>query len=191
MKELAELFLTFFKLGCITFGGGYAMVPVLDRELIKKKGWTTMEEVMDYYTIAQVTPGIIAVNVSTFIGFKRKGIPGGILATLGFILPGALIMIIIALGLQNFAELPAVRHAFAGIRVAVGALIADTVLKLFKGVFKDILAALVFLAALVLSAVWGFSPVLIILAAGVMGFFAYRPRKNKTPPAAGDQGGAR
>jgi chromate transporter len=193
MKECLNLFLTFCKLGCITFGGGYAMVPVLDRELVRKRGWTTMDEVMDYYTIAQVTPGIIAVNVSTFIGFKRKGIPGGIIATLGFILPGALLMLGIALFLQNFSDIPAVKHAFAGIRVAVGALIVDTVLKLVKGVFKDILGVVLFLAALILSAVWGFSPVLIVLAAGIAGFLVYRPRKPKTPsgPSPGKGGGRR
>ncbi|GHU05666.1 chromate transporter [Spirochaetia bacterium] len=178
MLELAGLFLTFVKLGCITFGGGYAMVPVLDRELIRKRGWATMDEVMDYYTIAQVTPGIIAVNVSTFIGFKRKGIPGGVLATIGFILPGVCLMSIVAVCLKNFADIPAVQHAFAGIRVAVGALIVDTVIKMIKGVFKDIAAVIVFLAALVVSAVWGFSPVLIVLAAGLMGFFVYRPKRS-------------
>jgi chromate transporter len=177
VKEYLELFFTFCKLGCITFGGGYAMVPVLDRELIRKRGWTTMEEVMDYYTIAQVTPGIIAVNVSTFIGFKRKGIGGGVIATVGFILPGTLLMTAAAICLKNFAGLPPVQHAFAGIRVAVGALIVDTVIKLVNGVFKDILGVIVFLAALVLSAIWGFSPVLIVIASGLIGFLAYRPRK--------------
>jgi chromate transporter len=189
VKELAGLFLTFFKLGCITFGGGYAMVPVLERELIRKRGWTSMDEVMDYYTIAQVTPGIIAVNVSTFIGFKRKGVPGGVIATIGFIMPGMLLMIAAALCLQSFAGLDAVKHAFAGIRAAVGALIVDTVIKLLKGVFKDLLGVIIFLAALALSAVWGFSPALIVPASGLIGLIARRPKApaGKAPPPEEDR----
>jgi chromate transporter len=181
VKEYFELFLTFVKLGCITFGGGYAMLPVLERELIRKRGWTNMDEVMDYYTLAQVTPGIIAVNVSTFIGYKRKGPLGGIIATIGFILPGIILVTLIAVFLKSFAGIPAVKHAFVGIRVAVGALILDTVIKLLKGIFKDIKGVILFVLAFLFSAVWSASPVLIICAAGVAGFFLYRPKKEKPP----------
>jgi chromate transporter len=187
LKEYLDLFFTFMKMGCLTFGGGYAMIPVLERELIKKKGWITMDEVMDYYTIAQVTPGVIAVNVSTFIGFKRKGPLGGILTTLGFVSPGAFFILIIAFFLTNFADIPAVKHAFMGIRVAVGALILDTVIKLFKGVFKDFKAVIIFVLAFCLSAVWSASPVLLVAAAGMAGFLLYRPRKPELP---GNGGGA-
>ncbi|MDR3139756.1 MAG: chromate transporter [Treponema sp.] len=176
MKDYFDLLFTFMKMGCLTFGGGYAMIPVVERELINKKGWTTMDEVMDYYTIAQVTPGIIAVNVSTFVGYKRKGVPGGILTTLGFVFPGILFISIIALFLTNFSDIPAVQHAFAGIRVAVGALILDTVIKLFKGVFKDRKAIVIFILAFCLSAALNASPVLLIAAAGLAGFFLYRPK---------------
>ncbi|MDR3335291.1 MAG: chromate transporter [Treponema sp.] len=179
MKAYLELLLTFMKLGCITFGGGYAMVPVLDRELIRKKGWITMEEVMDYYTIGQITPGIIAVNVSTFIGYKRKGPLGGVLATVGFVFPGVCLITVIALFLTNFADIPAVQHAFKGIRVAVGGLILDTVIKLFKGVFKNAQAVIIFILAFALSTFWSASPVLLVAAAGVVGFFLYRPAKQK------------
>jgi chromate transporter len=181
MKTYLELFFTFVKMGCITFGGGYAMVPILEREIINKKGWITMDEVMDYYTIAQITPGIIAVNVSTFIGYKQKGPLGGFLATVGFVLPGVCAISLIALCLQNFAAYPAVRHAFAGIRVAVGALILDTVAKLIKGVFKDKKAVVIFALAFALSAVWSANPVLLIVAAGIAGFFLYKPRKITSP----------
>jgi chromate transporter len=136
MKEYLDLILTFIKIGASTFGGGYAMVPVLDRELIKKKGWITMDEVMDYYTIAQITPGIIAINVSTFVGCRRKGPTGGLLATVAFMLPGVTLMTLISLFISRFAEYEAVKHAFAGIRIAVGALVLDTVWKLVKGLFK-------------------------------------------------------
>ncbi|MDR2392756.1 MAG: chromate transporter [Treponema sp.] len=187
MKAYIELLLTFSKIGCITFGGGYAMIPVLERELIQKKGWTTMEEVMDYYTIAQVTPGIIAVNTSTFIGFKRKGILGGIFATLGFVFPGVVLITAIALFLQNFADYPVVQHAFTGIRMAVGALILNTVLKLLKGVFKDRKALVIFILSFAISAVFSTNPVLLVIAAGIAGFFLYRPKQGIS---SSDPGGA-
>jgi chromate transporter len=186
IKEYGELWLTFMKIGCSTFGGGYAMIPVLQRELIQKRGWTTLEEVMDYYTIAQVTPGIIAVNTATFIGYKRKGPLGGVLSTLGFMFPGVLFITLIAAFLQHCAEYPAVRHAFTGIRVAVGALILDTVLKLLKGVFKDAKALLIFILSFALSAVYSTNPVFVVAGAGIAGFFLYRPQ---TPP--GGAGGFR
>ncbi len=185
MKTCLELFLTFLKMGCITFGGGYAMVPVLEREIINKKGWITMDEVMDYYTIAQVTPGIIAVNVATFIGYKRAGIVGGTLATIAFILPGVSLVTLIAVCLESFADYPVVRSALAGIRVAVGAIILDMVLKLIKGLFmgkKDaeepngrrafpFFALVVFTLAFSLSAFLSASPVLLVIAAAIAAFF--------------------
>jgi chromate transporter len=178
VKAYLELILVFLKMGCTTFGGGYAMLPVLERELIKKRGWITMEEVMDYYTIAQITPGIIAVNVSTFVGYKQKGPLGGILATLCFVLPGVALISVIAIFMRNFADHPVVQHAFTGVRVAVGALVLNTVLKLLKGVFKDSKATVIFLAAFVLSAAISASPVLLIAAAGIAGFFLYRPGRT-------------
>ncbi|GHV95307.1 chromate transporter [Spirochaetia bacterium] len=173
MKEYLDLFWAFIVIGITTFGGGYAMVPVLERELIKKRGWINMDEVMDYFTIAQITPGIIAVNVATFVGFKRKGVLGGILATVGLIVPGVTLMLIIALFIKRFAEYPAVNHAFAGIRVAVGALILDTVLKLFKGVFNNYKSIIIFILAFALSVVFSLSPVFIIFGAGLTGFLLF------------------
>ena len=175
MAGYGDLFVTFMKIGCVTFGGGYAMIPVIERELIKKKGWTTLEEVMDYYTIAQVTPGIIAVNLSTFIGCKQKGPLGGVVSTLGFALPGVSFISVIALCLRNFAEYPAVQHAFTGIRVAVGALIIDTAVKLLKGIFKDVKAAVIFGLGFGLSVVLSANPVALVMGAGIAGFLLYRP----------------
>ena len=179
MREYLELFLTFLKMGCLTFGGGYAMIPIVERELIKRKGWLTMEEVMDYYTIAQITPGIIAVNLSTFVGYKKKGPLGGTLTTIGFILPGATLIIIAAFFIRNVEDYPAVISAFAGIRVAVGALILDTVLKLMKGIFKDWKAVAIYTAAFAFSFVWGISPMIIVLCAGLTGLFIYRDRSER------------
>ncbi|WP_010262257.1 chromate transporter [Treponema primitia] len=179
MKEYFDLLVTFLKLGVLTFGGGYAMIPVVERELIKKKGWTTMDEVMNYYTIAQVTPGIIAVNLSTFIGYKQKGPLGGVLATIGFVLPGVVFISSIAICLSNFADLPVVQHAFTGIRVAVGALILDTVIKMVKGVFKNWKSLVIYIIAFVLSFVWSVSPVLLVIAAGLLGLLVFRPKTGE------------
>jgi chromate transporter len=171
------------------------MIPVVERELINKRGWVSMDEVMNYYTIAQITPGIIAVNLSTFIGSKRKGPLGGLLATLGFVLPGAGLITAIAIFLAGFAGLPAVRHAFTGIRVAVCALIVDTVIKLVKGVFKNKRAVVMYLIAFALSAVWGLSPMLLIIASGLLGLLVFRGGasgrggQDSAPPAPDESGG--
>ena len=162
------------------------MIPVLDRELIRGKGWITMDEVMDYYTIAQVTPGLIAINISTFVGFKRKGIAGGIISTLGFVLPGISLMILISVFLSRFAEYQAVQHAFAGIRVAVGALIINTVIKLIKGFYKEFKSLAFFIAAFALSALFGKSPVYIILGAGLLGWLCFKPKKQDSQGEGGE-----
>jgi chromate transporter len=187
LKGCLEVFLVFLKMGCVTFGGGYAMIPVVERELIKKRGWVTMDEVMDYYTIAQITPGIIAVNLSTFVGCKQKGPLGGFLATVGFVLPGVTLITVIGMFITNFTDIPAVQHAFAGIRIAVGALILDTVIKLVKGVFKDYKALIIYIIAIVLSVVWNVSPMLLILGAGVLGLLVYRPQKPVPPRESGGE----
>jgi chromate transporter len=178
MKLYLDLIWTFFKMGCVTFGGGYAMLPIIERELVQHKAWATIDEVMDYFAIGQITPGVIAVNVSTFIGYKKAGIAGGILTTLGFVLPSLIIITVISAFLSNFADMPLVRHAFAGIRVAVGALILDAVIKLFSGAVKNWKALLICGAAFLLSGIWHASPVLIVLAAGLSGFFLFMPRKK-------------
>ncbi|MDR1636663.1 MAG: chromate transporter [Treponema sp.] len=191
MKGYPEIFFTFLKVGVLTFGGGYAMIPVVERELINKKGWISMEEVMDYYTIAQITPGIIGVNLSTFVGCKRKGSLGGFLATLGFVLPGVVFITLIAVFLANFADLPLVKHAFTGIRVAVCALIVDTVIKLVKGVFKNRKAMVMYALVFLLSARWSVSPVLLVAAAGLLGLLVFREKPGPASPAprqAGDKG---
>ena len=140
-----------------------------------------MDEVLDYYTIGQITPGIIAVNLSTFIGYRRKGPLGGTLTTIGFVLPGITLMILAAFFIGNINDYPAVIHAFAGIRIAVGALILDTVIKMAKGIFKDWKALVIYIVAFALSFVWGISPMFIILGAGLMGLFIYRDRAAKKP----------
>jgi chromate transporter len=175
VREYFELFWAFVVIGASTFGGGYAIVPVLERELIKKRGWITMDDVLDFYTIAQITPGIIAVNIATFTGCKRKNIVGGIIATMGLILPGVSLMLLVSLFFKRFAEYPMVRHALAGIRLAVCALILDTSLKLIKGFFKNYKSMIIWIIAFALSAVFAASPVYVILGAGLAGFLLFRP----------------
>ena len=170
MNIYLDLFLTFAKVGVCTFGGGYAMLPILQREVVEKKGWAADEELTDYFAIGQCTPGIIAVNTATFIGHKYKGLAGGILATLGVVFPSLVIITAIAAFLSNFAEFPVVQHALAGVNAAVVALIASSVLKLSKSTLKDAVCIGIFLAAVVLAFFVGLSPVLLIVAAGLVGY---------------------
>lgn len=169
MKELLQLFLTFAKLGAVTFGGGYAMLPILHREIVAKRNWATEQEIADYYAIGQCTPGVISVNTATFIGEKRQGVLGGIAATLGFITPSIIIITLIAAFLQNFADLELVKDAFAGIRICVCVLIINAVRKLFKGSVVDIITAIIFISVLVLAAFTTISPIFFVLIAGVIG----------------------
>ena len=180
MREYLELIRAFIVIGATAFGGGFAIVPVLERELINKRGWVTMEEVLDFYTIAQITPGIIIINITTFIGCRRKGVPGGIIATLSLALPSVSLMLLIAVFLDRFAEYAAVQHALAGIRIAVCAIILDTSIRLFKGYMKDYRSLIICVIAFVLSAVFSLSPVYIILGAALAGFLLYSPRRVKT-----------
>jgi chromate transporter len=179
LPEYLGLFWAFIVVGATTFGGGYAIVPVLERELIKKRGWITLDEVLDFFTLAQITPGVIAVNIATFVGCKRKGFIGGLIATIGLVLPGVCLMLIISMFVQHFAEYPLVRHALAGIRLAVCALILDTTIKLFKGFFKDYKSLIISIIAFVLSAIFSVSPVYVILGAGLAGFALFFRQGDK------------
>ena len=179
MKELFDLFWTFCKIGALTFGGGYAMLPLIQREIVENKKWSTEKEILDYYAAGQCTPGVIAVNTATFIGYKLRGIIGGIVATLGVIFPSIVIILIIATFLQNFADLAIVQSAFAGIRVAVVALIITTVVKLIKSSIKDYLGVIIAIIAFVISAFIGLSPVYVVIAAALTGFISKGLRGDK------------
>ena len=171
MKLLWQLFLAFARVGVMTFGGGYAMIPILEREIVDRHGWATEEELMDYYAVGQCTPGVIAVNTATFIGYKTAGTLGGIVATLGVIFPSVVIITVIAGILTSFAEVPAVRSAFAGIRVCVCVLIFNAVLKLWKKAVVDKATLVLFLGVFLLSAFLDISPVIFVVfcaAAGIL-----------------------
>ena len=137
MNLYCDLFWTFSKIGVCTFGGGYAMLPILQREVVEKKGWATEEELTDYFAIGQCTPGIIAVNTATFVGHKYRGVSGGVVATLGLVFPSLIIITLIAAFLSSFADSPLVQHALGGINACVVALIAVSVLKLGKSTLKN------------------------------------------------------
>ena len=169
MKELADLFLTFARIGGFTFGGGYAMLPILQREVVEKRQWVSDEELMDYYAIGQCTPGIIAVNTATFVGQKTKGIIGGIVATLGVVFPSLVIITIIAAFIQNFADLAIVQNAFAGIRVCVCVLILNAVIKLLKSSVIDKATLVIYAAVAVGAILTSLSPIVFVLLAGIAG----------------------
>ncbi len=169
MKLLWELFWTFAKVGVMTFGGGYAMLPILQREVVDGKGWATEEELMDYFAIGQCTPGIIAVNTATFIGQKNRGIPGGIIATLGLVFPSLMIISALAGVIEAFSHLEWVQHAFGGIRVCVCVLILNAVVKLYKKAVVDKVTLGIFLAVLLGSTFVDLSPVVFVLGAAVLG----------------------
>ena len=171
MKQLWDLFLAFARVGVMTFGGGYAMIPILEREIVDRHGWATEEELMDYYAVGQCTPGVIAVNTATFIGYKVAGTVGGIVATLGVVFPSVVIITVIAGILTNFADVPAVKSAFAGIRVCVCVLIFNAVLKLWKKAVVDKITLVLFLGVFLLSVFFDISPIVFVVfcaAAGIV-----------------------
>ena len=169
MPILLQLFLTFFKIGVFTFGGGYAMLPIIQREVAEKKGWATEEELMDYFAIGQCTPGVIAVNTATFVGQKVAGALGGAIATLGVVFPSMIIITLIAALVSNFADLAVVKNAFAGVRVCVCVLICNAVVKLWKKAVVDKVTMGIFLAVVAGSLLLDLSPVVFVLLAGVAG----------------------
>jgi chromate transporter len=179
MKELLDLYITFAKMGAVCFGGGYAMLPLIQREVVENRGWATEEEVLDYYAIGQCTPGIIAVNTSTFIGHKVHGISGGIIATLGFVTPSLIIILVIAGILQNIFGYPIVENAFSGIRVCVCVLIANAVVKLWKKSVTDWVSVLIFILVFGISVMGWVSSVVLIVAAGVIGFIVKTIKEGK------------
>ena len=171
MNILWELYTSFARVGALTFGGGYAMIPMLEREIVEKRGWATEEEMLDYYAVAQCTPGIIAVNVATFIGKKHAGVPGAIIASLGVISPSVVIILALATVLTRFADSPAVKSAFAGIRVCVCVLIFNSVVKLWKKAVRDRATLVLCLAVFVLSVLLDVQPAIFVIlcaAAGII-----------------------
>lgn len=171
LKKLLDLYITFAKMGAVCFGGGYAMLPILQREIVEKRNWATEEEIVDYYAIGQCTPGVIAINTSTFIGNKLYGLKGAIAATLGFVTPSIIIITIIAGLLTNFAEITYVARAFTGIRICVCVLIVNATIKLWKTAVKDFIGIIICIVVFCLSTFTNVSPILFIILSGLAGYF--------------------
>lgn len=194
MHILIDLYLTFTKIGSMMFGGGYAMLPILQREIVENKKWSTTEQLTDYYAVGQCTPGVIAVNTATFIGSQQAGIAGGVAATLGVVTIPAILILIIAAFLSSFMDSVIVAHAFNGIRACVTALILASVVKLFKGSVKDWPTRIIYITVLALAAAGNFmaaperlvrvweiitSPVFLVIISGISGLVIKGRQRSK------------
>ena len=179
MKDLFELFYTFALIGVSTFGGGMAMLPILQREVVEHRHWATDEEMTDYYAIGQCTPGIIAINTATFVGYKRKGVLGAICATAGMVFPSLVIITVVAAFLTGLQDNMIVKNAFAGIRACVCVLILNAVLKLRKSAVIDTAGAVIFAAAFALSVFTSIPVMFIVIGAGLIGYIIKRIKGEK------------
>lgn len=177
VKKLLSLFLTFAKIGVMTFGGGLTMLPLLTKEIVEKKKWASEEQLLDYYAVGQCTPGIIAVNTATFIGYSQAGIAGGIFATVGMVTPSVLIIIAVAAALQQFMEYPVVASALMGIRAVVCALLSHTVITLAKKSLVDIVTAMIFIIGFVLCFVFDITPILVVIVGAIIGIAVNKVRE--------------
>ena len=169
MNILLKLYFAWFKIGLFTFGGGYAMLPMIQKEVIEKYHWASEEEILDYYAIGQCTPGVIAVNTATFVGYYLKGVVGAVVATLGVVSPSFIIITIIASLISNFMEIVVVQHALAGINVAVCMLMINAIMNLWNKSIKNIGSFVIFALALVLSLFTNLSTVYLVIIAGTLG----------------------
>ena len=174
-----QLFTAFFKIGLFTFGGGMSMLPMLQRELVESKQWLTEEEILNYFAIGQCTPGIIAVNVATFCGYKRAGLSGAIVSTVGIVCPSWIVITLIAGSISRFSDIAWIQRAMKGVYVAVAALLARAVFTFGKKIITDFVTAGIAAGAFLAMSVWNISGILIVLAAGIIGFCAQIIRNGK------------
>lgn len=177
IKTLATLYVTFLKIGAFMFGGGYSMLPLLSRELVVRRGWVTQETLLDYFAIAQCMPGALAVNTATLVGSNRCGVLGGLSALLGVITAPMALITAIAASLMQFWHLPAVASAFAGIRVAVAALICAALIGLIRDNVKNVFDIVLCVFAFIVVVVFGQSPIFVVLAAAIAGLVAGRIKR--------------
>ena len=182
IKDFLELYLAFVKIGTFTFGGGLAMMPIMQRELMEKRGWVTEEELIDYFAIGQSTPGIIAVNVATFVGYKRLGWFGGIIGTLGVVTPSWVIIMLLAGAISSVDKYPLAQKALHGINIAVAALLTSVIVKFAKKTIKNVWNAVFMLLAFVLIYFFKVQSVWIIIASLITGSLLtlYRQKARRT-----------
>ena len=172
LKLCLQLFLTFLKIGAVTFGGGYAMIPIIENEITDKKGWISSEDLLEVVAISETTPGPIAICAATFIGYKIAGILGAFCATFGVVLPSFIIIYIISLFLRAFEELQVIKYAFFGIRAGILALLMKAVISMFKKAPKNIVAYLIMAASFIAVAIFSANVIIVILSAAVIGLAA-------------------
>ncbi|KXS48779.1 MAG: chromate transporter [Halanaerobium sp. 4-GBenrich] len=178
MKKILKIFFIFFKIGSFTFGGGYAMLPIIKRELVDNLGWIKEKDIYNYYAIGQSTPGIIAVNTATMTGYSLQGIKGALAATAGFILPSLIIITLIASFFKRFQEINLFQHAFAAVQITVVALILDIVIKMWQKSDKSKVSLFLFLLSFLLLVVFNISPVFVVLGAAGSGILIQYLRGN-------------
>ena len=179
-SSMWEVFIAFFKIGILTFGGGLAMLPMFKRECVHNHHWMTEEEILDMYAISQCTPGIIAVNTATYVGYREGGIWGGIVATLGVVAPSLVIICLVASVLNQFIMYPVVQHALAGIRVIVCALMIETVVSMTKSGVKDLYGVIILCAAFLAATFTSIPLVLIVVISGIIGICIKKMGGNKS-----------
>lgn len=169
MKKLLDLFLTFFKIGAFTFGGGYAMIALIEEEVVTNKGWITTEEILDIIAIAETTPGPISVNASTYIGYKVGGIKGSVLATLGVILPSFVIISVLSIFITKFKENKIVDLIFKGIRSGIIVLIFNAAFRLTKKVPKEIFTYSILVLIIVSTLIFKVNVILMLIISAILG----------------------
>lgn len=169
-RLLIEIFTSFFKVGLFTFGGGFAMIPLIEKEMIDKKAWVEEEEIIDIFALSQSVPGSIAINSSTSIGYKIAGTYGAVVATIGVVLPSFMIITIIAAFLSNFQDNAIVQAAFMGVRSAVVALVLMAAIKIGKTSIKDALAALITILTVILILAINLNVIFAIIGGGLVGW---------------------
>ena len=179
MNVLFQLFVTFMRIGGLTFGGGYAMLPMLEKEAVEHRGWVTNSELLDYYAVAQCTPGIIVSNTAALIGYKVKGAVGAVFASLGVVTPSYVIITIIAAFISNFTDLVVVQNALAGVQVCVVALILSAIIKLWKNSIVDTLTLILFIITFIAMITTPLSPIIAVVCMAVVGLVANAIRRKK------------
>jgi len=178
IKRCFILFKLFFRLGLFTIGGGYVILPMLQRELVERLKWIDEKQLLNIYAIGQSTPGIIAINTATFIGYQRAGALGGISATLGMVSPSLIIIMIIAAFFRHFKDYPIVQGAFVGIRVAVAMLLLITVVRMFKKGVTDTFGCFLCAGAFLALTLFNISAIWIVTASGLLGIVYYRRKEQ-------------
>lgn len=184
MNILFELFLTFAKIGLFTFGGGYAMISMIEHACVDSKQWVSHDDMMNITVIVESTPGPIAINCATFVGYKQKGVVGAIAATLGIVLPSFIVIYLIAMLLDNFLEIAVIANAFKGIKLAVGILILDAAMKIIKKMSKKAVPRTIMVCAAVLMMVinvlaLNFTSVSLMLVAGIVSLCIFVVKDGK------------